>query len=234
MPENCDNFKSPKQLGLNICTSDVSCYDGVSLNCIELPSNPDLNDVIAATDAKICDVINLINTISVPLPTIPDDPWVYLTDVDPEITGFNFSGTATEVSSELNVAYKVLSPSHAILKVKAILTVIMTSPELDIDFDFFLGNVQNADSGWFSSGEKVFSSILPDSLVGENFGVPVSIIRIGGDALPTHFEDYHSKGRAGVSDGFVFTQRTAPNTPLQSGEHSFIVEFEIMCRLFDL
>jgi len=50
----CENTLVPQGFGEQICTSSVTCYDGVALSCVTPPADPSLNEVIEAIDTAIC------------------------------------------------------------------------------------------------------------------------------------------------------------------------------------
>jgi len=49
----CKKSVKPKPLGLDICTSDVTCFDG-NLACLGVPPNSDLNDILEILANAIC------------------------------------------------------------------------------------------------------------------------------------------------------------------------------------
>ena len=227
----CDNFKSPKQLGLKICTSDVECYNGVILECIDLPSNPSLNNVIEATDDKICELINLINGIVAPAPVIPNDDWVVIDETDPKITVILQQGSVVWNDFTFGIAYKILSTDHAIIKFRAHLDVNIVQISDTINFTIGIDNINNSESNWFSVGDKRFQSILP-YVAGDSFAVPITYLKVGGDVLGTHPFDYDIMGRAASSNGGIIVQNMVPK--IANGNHIFLVEFEMVVGLQDI
>ena len=116
---NCDNYKSPSALGLTICTGDVSCYTGSILSCIELPANPTLNDIISATDTKICELVTLINA-SAGAPT--PDGWIlyqfadFISYTAVPYTPFSDGVTIPALSNTAWIAIKVVDANTVLIK----------------------------------------------------------------------------------------------------------------------
>jgi hypothetical protein len=75
---NCENFKSPSAFGLKICTSDITCVNGLNFSCVTLPSNPTLNDVLNALESEICSIIELIANMDTSVMR-------YVTDINPVV-----------------------------------------------------------------------------------------------------------------------------------------------------
>lgn len=232
---NCENFKRPRQLGLSIYTSDVSLYDGANLECVDLPDNPSLNDVIEAFGEKFCSLITLINNFESATVVIPNDPWVSLMDnavgiTDPQGT----SGGTTYNSVSVNVAYKVISEDAAIVKCKTILDVTLDGdPTRVLNYSFYLDNIAVGASEWFPTLEKSFQGIFPDALDvnAQNIGVPIVIYASGGEGYGVlDVDDYDSQGRAGCSSGLFFVQLAAPKitTP---GTYLMVIEWEMTVQL---
>lgn len=122
---DCENFKSPQALGLKICTSDITCVNGLNFECINLPSNPDLNDVLNSIDDSVCELFGLVNNITVPSPT--PDPWLKYQAVDvtsnsiTPFPDFPDSGIATvDLGSGIipvsDIAYNVISENTVQIK----------------------------------------------------------------------------------------------------------------------
>ncbi len=229
MAENCENFKRPRQLGLSIYTSDVSLYDGANLDCVPIPDNASLNDVIEAFGEQFCSLIELINNIEV---TAPNDPWVSIMNNGTGISGIVGSGAVTVFNDiTVNVAYKVISEDAVIVKCKTLLDVTLDGDTTrELDYRFTLSNLTT--SNWFT-GTKMFQSIFPDSLdiQAESFAVPVSIVALGGEGYDTlNHDDYDSQGRAFCSNGIFFVQHAAPKVA-SAGTYLFELEWEMTCQL---
>lgn len=56
---DCDKQLKPSGFNETICTSDISCYDGIAMQCVTIPAGANLNQVLAAIDQAICDVETL-------------------------------------------------------------------------------------------------------------------------------------------------------------------------------
>jgi len=232
---DCTNYKSPKQLGLRICTSDVPCYDGSILECINLPSNPSLNDVIKSTDEAICNLIDLINNIEVPAAVIPQDDWVVIDETYPFITPVDFSGASPVPNGfTFDVAYKILSADHAIVKVNAEYDVTIVSQFTDnMAFRIYMDDILDANSNWLNGTNGRFQSNItyPSNPSTRNFGVPVTYWISGGEDNPAPFNSdfFKIKGRATISNGVIVAQMMYPSAPV--GNYIFNIEFEIVCGI---
>jgi hypothetical protein len=156
---NCAEYKSPAQLGLNICTSDVPCYDGQGLSCVSLPSNPTLNDVIAAIDTSICGLQTLINAIdtSAQLP----DPWLKYTNSDQIIaTITNLDGTAGITTVDLG--FGIIPVSDLLYNVSSTETVLVRG------FVEFKVDVDTLNPSYSENGLEVILTFPEFSSVGSN------------------------------------------------------------------
>lgn len=216
---SCENYKSPKELGLRICTSDVPCYDGQGLECVDLPSNPSLNDVISSIDDAVCSLISLINSGG---GNVPNDDWVEL--INANMSSVNWTGTDTGAGASLDILfqYKVTSPDSAIVKCNARVTATITGLLDFVNFNFTTPNVSG--SNWFT-GDKKFRTT--DIAFTRGIHTPVSIIASDGTT-----QQYISKGRAFASDNIFTVGFAQPNIP--NGTYDFEIDFEMTCRLIDV
>lgn len=177
--------------------------------------------------------------ITLPSATVPNDDWVIFNQDDPEITSFDVNVGITTHSQEVQVAYKVIAPDAALVKVTSVLNVTIPNAEgfnlrdvdRTLDFDFILANIPIGGSNWFPSQTGTLTALFPD-LLGDNFGVPVSICSTtipGGLEDPLAFGDFQSKGRGSVTNGLFFCQQVGP--AVAAGRYSFLIEWEMMCRI---
>jgi hypothetical protein len=118
-----------------------------------------------------------------PAAEIPNDDWVVFSDADPEITSFDVNAGITTHFQEVQVAYKPIAYDAALVKVKARINVTIPNDEgfnlRDVDrllsFDFILADIPVGGSNWFPTETGTLTALFPD-LLGDNFGVPVSIL----------------------------------------------------------
>jgi len=171
----CRNYKSPKQLGLRICTSDIPCYDGQGFECIELPSNPSLNQVLKAIDLEFCALLELINNIA-----LPNEPWENLVD-GLNVISKQFQGkegttlVGDESSIQVRGNYHVLSPNAIAVGGTIDLTVDIDPTAEDYDgggfqIDLAYEAIESAIGGWFNPDLKIhsngqFSNVSPTSVL---------------------------------------------------------------------
>lgn len=170
--------------------------------------------------------------------TIPNDAWVMFADTDPEITSFDVNAGITTIGKSVQVAYKPISADTALVKVRAVLNVSIpvTVPGFNqrdvdrcLDFDFILADIPVGGSNWFPTQTGKLTSMFP-TLLGENFGVPVSICTTSSEGDdPIAFGDYTSKGRGSCTNGLFFCQQVCPI--VVAGRYTFLVEWEMMCRI---
>lgn len=220
MSDNCENFKSPSALGLRICTSDVPCYDGLAFECIPLPSNPSLNDVLKSIDEAHCELINLINSGG---GNVPNDDWVEFTNVD--MIAINYTGTAggTPIDRNMNILfqYKVTSPDSAVVKCNVTFEAPITGILDFTQFNFTIPDITG--SNWFSGNKQM---VATDIAFTRALHVPVSLIATDGTG-----QQYVSKGRAGASNNLFSVGFCQPN--IANGSYNFEIDFEMTCRLVD-
>lgn len=175
--------------------------------------------------------------IPIPSGTVPNDDWVMFSDTDPEITSFDVNSGITTNSKAVEVAYKVIAPDAALVKVKAVLNVTIPNDVgfnlRDVDrllsFDFILANIPIGGSEWFPTQTGTLTCLFPD-ILGDNFGVPVSITAVtGGEVDPLAFGDFQSKGRGSVTNGLFFCQQVGP--AVAAGTYAFLIEWEMSCKI---
>lgn len=178
--------------------------------------------------------------IPIPSSDIPNDDWVVFDQTDPQITSFDVNSGITTHSQEVQVAYKPIAVDTALVKVKARLNVTIPNDVgfnlRDVDrllsFDFILANIPIGGSEWFPTQTGTLTALFPDFLLGDNFGVPVSITSttvVGGLEDPLAFGDFQSKGRGSVTNGLFFCQQVGP--AVAAGRYSFLIEWEMICRI---
>lgn len=223
---NCENYKRPRQLGLSIHTSDVSLYDGESLNCLNTPDNPDLNDVIESIDERICQLIELINNASNPTVTVPNDDWVELTNSD--MTVINYTGTAggtpEDRDMDISFMYKVISEDAALVKCNVRLSSPITALTDFVQFNFRFPAISG--SNWFVGTKQMTTTNVANT---KQHQAPVSIVAIDGLG-----GTYSSKGRVEAFSGGGITNLFSvgycqPN--ISSNDYIFEISFDLICKL---
>jgi hypothetical protein len=232
---------------LNIQTGDRLCdiLQKISLAISNAGGGATIESVeVIGNDLVITMSDGTVFTTALPATTVPNDPWVVFTDLDPEITSFNVNGGITTNTKSVEVAYKILGPDSGLVRVKAVLnvTIPVTSPgfnqrDIDrvLDFSLIFAEVPIGGSTWFPLQAGSFTGLLPTG-VGDNFGVPVSITPSSapGPAIdPLAFGDVSSQGRGsctgGVGGSLIFCQSVAPK--VVAGTYGFLVEWEMLCRI---
>ena len=220
----CENSKSPRALGLNLCTSDIPCYNGQNLDSVDLPSNPSLNDVIESIDSEICSLIGLIAGAGTP--TIPNDPWVEL-DL-PSMVASNYTGTAGGAIGTYNpnlfFTYKVISEDTALVRCNMRLNNVPITGILDfVQFNFTTPNLLASGHNWLPVDKRFTTENIANTVATSS---PVSIIAVNGTGV-----EYVSKGRVNAANNIFAVGFCQPN--ITNGNYNFEIDFEITCRLMD-
>jgi hypothetical protein len=231
---------------LNIQTGDRLCdiLQKISLAISNAGGGSTIQSVtVEGNDLIITMTDGTIFTTALPATTVPNDPWVSFSDTDPQITAFNVNGGITTNTKSVEVAYKVLSADTGVVRVRAVLNVtIATTPGFNqrdvdrlLDFSLLLAEIPIGGSNWFPTQAGSFTSLLPTGL-GNNFGVPVSIIPSSapGPAIdPLAYGDVSSQGRGsctgGIGGSSIFCQAVAPK--VAAGTYGFTVEWQMFCRI---
>ena len=213
---DCENFKSPRELGLRICTSDIFCYDGADFECLVVPSDPTLNDILAAIDTQVCNLLELINNPVAPV--VPNDVWKTLNLGD--LVAFNFTGIVGS-GTTVGFDYKIIAVDSALVRCRVKFSGNITSLFDFVNFNFTLPSFTVSN---FFTVAKQFTMITADG--GDLTHSPISIVITDGTGL-----EYVSKGRATVTNNLVFTGFSQPN--IVNGNYDFEIDFQLMCRIID-
>jgi hypothetical protein len=174
--------------------------------------------------------------IDIPSDPTPNDPWVVILNNGAGISGVTWQGSATNNALDVNVAYKVIAPDAAIVKVRTFVDVTFDdaggpgneSINRALNYRFTLDPIPIGGSNWFPTESKSFTTIFTES-----FAVPIQITPVWDGVTPgianPLLSEYQSKGRGFSNNGLFFVQSAGP--VVAPGRYQFLIEWEIACQL---
>ncbi len=164
--------------------------------------------------------------------TVPEDDWVHIDENSSVVANIDFATAGPDPNVfTFDMVYKILSASHAVVKVKALYDVTTNGPNTTMGFRIFLEDIPGTSSNWLNDANNYrLQTVLPTPAVPESvgYGNPVTYIPVGGTdlgSLPS-VGAYDIHGRAGVTNNVVGAQSMYPE--IQNGNYVFLIEFEVI------
>jgi len=149
---------------------------------------------------------------------VPEDNWVALTEAT--VTIFNWTGSATRNSSNMDVDYKIIDAQTALLRctMSANITVAALSNSINFNFQF-----PAFSSNWFA-GTKKFTSV-----VGGSFSyVPACIITTTAtSSIPNQI----SRAYASYTGAANIVSLGNTNIQMPNGTYDIEVQFQIIAKI---
>lgn len=183
---------------------------------------PEVNGITSVTVTEGGDLLvtytdGTTDTLDVPT-GIPEDNWVEFTEAT--VTVFNWTGSATRNSSNMDMDYKIIDPQTALLRCTMSANITITALSNSINFNF---QFPAFTSNWFA-GTKKFTSV-----VGGSFSfVPACIITTTATgSVPNQI----SRAYASYTGAVNIVALGNTNLQMPNGTYDVEVQFQIIAKI---